>query len=77
MPIALAMDGLLSGLTLVVQRQTDDQSDYRAHSAEVSQSGEISIEAAPLESCQGADGDSECIASSQSDPTSPHIKAED
>ena len=71
------MDGLRCGFTVVIHRHTNDQSDHGASSAELAQGGEVSIESPPLKRCQGTDGDAECIAASQSDPSSSHIKAED
>ena len=71
------MDGLRCGFTVVIQRHTNDESDHGASSAELAQGGEVSIESPPLKRCQGTDGDAECIAASQSDPSSSHIKAED
>ena len=71
------MEGLRCGFTVVIQRQTNDESDHGASSAELTQGGEVSIESPPLKSCQGTNGDAECIAASQSDPSLSNIKAKD
>ena len=74
--IALAVFRLHGGVAEVIQREAHYQSLDPAFSAELPQFVEIVAEHATFEGIQRSHSHSQSVASSQTDPSATHIKAE-
>jgi len=74
--VALAVFRLLGGVAELIERESHHQRFDPAFSAELLQLMEIVTEDPPFQSVQWCHSHSKRVASSQSDPSAAHIKAE-